>query len=255
MGALMAVSVAALLFFATAGGFGLALRSVCGAQRWKDEVRRGTERLKDRPSIPFWSGPTSCRGHGSWTFKGEFVRNQKGSIEALSCGLLVVLCFALVLQVVVWQKRLNQVQDHFRQTLCLKNAMLETKSMITRLNKINAVIVAGEVSSLALILTGIGIAARPTWEQVKKGLQLTQEGLWLKSQAEFAALKSKGCRLPITLWPSPYQWQGLLKRAPDGHALMRSQSLWWAVRTPLTNYVVQWKVVSDLSPLVSWTVW
>lgn len=188
----------------------------------------------------------------NWPIRGQFVRNQKGSAELLTVGLLFVLTLGLTLMTLVWQRRYREVNEHLKQTLCLKTAMLETNQLVSRINKVNAVIVAGEVTSWALMITGIGLAVKPSWENVKRALQISQNVLWLNSQRTMLSLKTQGCKLPLALWPSPYQWNGRLARGIDGRALMRTKASLWVTRTPLMVHWARWKSQSELSPTLQW---
>ena len=254
------MTILSTIFFSTAmlitslGGWRLYLRSLCASDHWRMEVKQQTARLK-RQRIPSWrAGTTSCYGSTvHWEFEGKFAKGQEGSVELLGAGLLLAFTLAIMLMVGLWSRRHAQVQEHLKQTLCLKAAMLETNLLVKRINRVNAVIAKGEVTSWSLILLGgIGLVLKPEWEKVKKGLQLFQELQWGYGQKEFLKLKQQGCKLPLALWPSPYHWQGSLARGIDGRALMRGQQSLWVMSTPLTTHWARWKSTSDLSPTLSW---
>lgn len=243
MALLSGLLIGSLLCLSLVSGWHLILRSTGAAQTWRQEVRRGTDQLKGGFHLP-----------GKWRPRGHFSSNQSGSLEALGCACLLALVFALALQALVWQRRLSEVRRHLHQTLCLKHVILETEELVKRINTLNAAIVAGEVSSWALILVGIGIAARPQWEQVKKALQLAQDAQWLKSEAEFLALKRQGCALALPLLASPYRWYAGLGRGADGRALLREHRQAWFLTTPLARYGVSWHIPSELKPSMTWEV-
>lgn len=233
------------------------LKSACSAENWRQEVNIKTKRLKTI-SFPSWNlpGHSSCSTSTThWNFKGHFLKNQKGSLEIFGVSLLFVLITVLGLLIHLWQYRYEQVNEHLKQTLCLKEAMLETHLMVARINKLNSAILAGEVTSWALVLVGVGLATKPSWEQVKKALQVAQELQWLNSQRILLSLKKKSCSLPLTVWPSPYKWNGKLARSLDGRALMRSRQSIWPIKTPLMTYVARWKSSNDFSPNLIWEVY
>lgn len=257
MTTLMVLLSATLMIMGTLGGWKLMLNSACSAENWRQEVSTSTKRLKTK-GIPQWSfkSLSSCSSSITrWEFKGSFLKNEKGSVEFLGASLLLILTLALGLMIHLWNHRHNQISEHFKQTLCLKEAILETNLMVSRINKLNVAISTGEVTSWALILLGIGLATKPTWEQVKKTLQLAQEAQWIKSQAKLLSLKQKSCSLPPHIWLSPYKWSGRLSRGIDGRALMRSKQSLWPIKTPLMIYFARWKSASELSPTLNWEIY
>lgn len=252
--ALAATGVSTVMLIGVLGGWNLTLRSVCASSNWQKEVKDGTQRLKGKTSFPSFPRKTSCQSSLThWRFTGKFVKNQKGSVELMGLMLLVAMTAAVALLISVWEHRHRQVEEHLRQTLCLKTAMLETNQLVTRINKLNAAILAGEVTSWGLVLLGgFGVALKPSWEQAKKAMQIAQEAQWLLSHKEFLKMKNSGCKLPLALWAGPYKWQGRLKRSVDGRALMRTQDSLWVMTTPLSVHWARWKVPHGQSWKIQW---
>lgn len=256
MGVLAAILLTTGMVLATWGGWRVGLRSLCASEHWQKEVQREGEKLKGRASwlsfkpLPRLCGPSTR----VWNFQGKLLGNQQGSIEVLGIGLALGLVSLLVLQSLLWRKRYLQNREHLQQTLCLKASIGETRRLISKVGKINAAIQAGEVTTWGLVLLGgIGLIVKPNWEQVKKALQVAQEMSWAASMLEFKKLRDSGCSLPATVWMTPYQWSGVLKRQADGQALARSSAVWlW--RTPLLNYLVQWDLASSTAMRARWQV-
>jgi hypothetical protein len=256
MGILAAVLLTTTMLLATWSGWRLGLRSMCAAGHWKQEVRREGERMKGKTG---WLGfqplsPLCGPGSRAWQFSGKLLGNQRGSIEVLGVGLAIGLAALLVLQALLWRQRHAQVQTHLRQTLCLKASIGETRELISYLGRINAAIRAGEVTTWSLVLLGgIGLVIKPNWEKVKKGLQLAQELKWAASMVEFNKLRQSGCQLPISVWLTPYEWQGVLQRQADGQARTRARAV-WSWQTPLMNYLVRWELGGSTAQRANWQV-
>lgn len=254
MNALPAIALISFLLVAVLGGWRLTLRSVCNANNWRAEIQQGTARLKGS-SRSYWpTMQSNCSLKVTkWKFGGKFVQGQKGSVELLSAGLVFLVALMIVFLATLWKLRQKQVDQHLKQTLCLKAAMLETNFMVRRINRINQILVAGEAASwVSVAVAGLGLPAKLSWQRLKKLLQGLQELQWARSQAQFFKLKREGCRLPHASWAGPYQWQGQLKRGVDGRARMRARQSLWMTRTPLMTHWARWVSDGELALGLTW---
>jgi len=249
MGPVTTALLATVMLLGCAGALRGALQSLRAADRWRAEVRQAAEDSKGR-----WRGQRLRTSPRVWRFEGKLVRDERGSLELWGVGLILALTSLLALQALIWRRRQAEVRDHFHQTLCLKEAIGETRRLVVDMGALNQAILAGETSTWALtLLGGIGIAVRPSWEQVKKALQLAQEVRWTAYSGELVRLRVTRCRLPLEIWAGPYERTWALVRTPDGRAKNRPSGTWvWT--TPLSQYRVRWELTRPQDRRARWVV-
>lgn len=184
----------------------------------------------------------------------KLLTNEQGLMEAPAMVLLLLLSILIGVQAMIWQRKLTQAREHHRQTLCLKEAMLETERLTRIIGTLNQMLAAGSVSQgIGLFFPGAGWLLSAKWEKAKKVLMKLQEAAWWNSQRHFAAQKGRGCKLPFQIFQTPYAHGTQLERR-FGLAKMREKILPWPHKTPWVVYLVHWKLETELATKLDWTV-
>lgn len=184
----------------------------------------------------------------------KLIDNQKGLLEAPAMALLLLLSILIGVQALIWQRKLTQAREHHRQTLCLKEAMLETERLTKIIGTINQMLAAGNVSQgIGLFFPGAGWLMTAKWEKAKKVLMKLQETAWWNSQRVFSAQKFTGCKLPPQFFQTPYE-HGLEFDRRFTIAKTRTNVAPWPHKTPWMVYLVHWKLENELATELEWTV-
>ncbi len=184
----------------------------------------------------------------------KLITNQKGLMEAPAMVLLLLLSILIGVQALIWQRKLIQARQHHQQTLCLKEAMLETERLTKVIGTLNQMLAAGSVSQgIGLFFPGAGWLVSAKWEKAKKVLMKLQEAAWWNSQRVFSAQKLRGCQLPLPFLQTPYEHNLKFERRFT-LAKKRAKLTPWPYKTPWMIYLVHWNLESELATKLDWTV-
>jgi hypothetical protein len=184
----------------------------------------------------------------------KLITNQKGLMEAPAMVLLLLLSILIGVQALIWQRKLIEARRHHQQTLCLKEAILETERLTKVIGSINQMLAAGSVSQgIGLFFPGAGWLLSAKWEKAKKVLMKLQEAAWWNSQRVFTSQKLSGCKLPAQFYQTPYE-HGIKLERRFNLAKKRKNVVPWPYKTPWMVYVVHWKLETELATKLDWTV-
>jgi hypothetical protein len=156
------------------------------------------------------------------------------------------------LQLVVWQKRRQELRTHHQQMLCLKQYITTTSRLVKRVNALNGMITSGQITQVLLLLfPGLGAMTAGKVQHLKQHLKRLQELAYFDAQKDYLKSLSVGCRLPLTILRTPYLHQSQFVRTNEITKL-RAKNFDFIHRTPLITSRVSWQLDSGYQVKLDW---
>jgi hypothetical protein len=152
------------------------------------------------------------------------MKNQNGSANILALSLLVLITGIMT----IWAlKRSNTFLKHQylqRQQVCFKNFLIESRSLITKIESVNDVII--NIKTISIISSFLGIPGKIIQKIGSKGvlkiLYLMQETQKNNFLFKLRRIKRQKCHFSLSTYKTPYQLRGIkLKRNFKGQAILR----------------------------------
>lgn len=152
------------------------------------------------------------------------MKNQKGSINILALTILLLSTGSISIWIL---KRSNTFLKHQylqRQQVCFKNFLTESRLLITKVERVNNIIL--NIKRISIISSFLGLPGKVIQKIGSKGalkilylMQETQKNLFLY---KLKKIKQQRCHFSLSTFMTPYQLEGLkLKRNLKGQAILR----------------------------------
>lgn len=152
------------------------------------------------------------------------MKNQNGSANILALSLLVLITGIMTIWVL---KRSNIFLEHQylqRQQICLRKFLIESRSLITKTESVNNIII--NIKTISIISSFLGLPGKIIQKIGSKGvlkiLYLMQETQKNKFLFKLRKFKRQKCHFSLSTYKTPYKLKGIkLKRNIKGQAILR----------------------------------
>ncbi len=192
--------------------------------------------------------------------------NQKGEVTLMASLLLFILLGIVLLCSLELKKSYYQLQKRTDLFLCLKEAKGELNEFIKFTGRTNWAIKNLNRAELIMMFIPLGQASAMNAKKLKNFLIKSQEIRLLSYMNRLKKIKSKGCKLDLRMFISPFeQTSGTFKRDKEQAVILREKewsysfyskpyflilkinSQRWENPSPYIKYISEEKTVTPLS--------